>query len=148
MYPLARVPTLITTKVNYQAAHSGATFNRLYIPLEAYDPSISSDSIITDHMRDEREWTANLFCQRLLRAAKRGACTLILREVEDTWVRRLKNATNYYSKPPPPISHRPHRSEPQGGREHQRCGPPTGHEKLVEVRPTHARVRQLSLRRT
>ena len=53
-------------------------------------------------MRTKREWTAKLLRQHLLQAAKRGARTLILRAVKDTWVRRLKNTTACYNKPPPP----------------------------------------------
>ena len=72
---------LITTEANYQATHAGATFENLNMPLKAYNPSIDSNSTTTDRIRAERKWTAGIFCQCLLRSAKRGAHTLILRGV-------------------------------------------------------------------
>ena len=69
---------LITTKANYQAAHAGATFDRLDMPLETYDPSIASDATMTDCMRAKCEWTAKILQQRLLQASERGTRENIL----------------------------------------------------------------------
>ena len=44
---------IIITGANYQAAHAGATFDRLDMPLEAYNPSISSNAMTKDRMRVE-----------------------------------------------------------------------------------------------
>ena len=83
----------MTTKDDYKAVHAGSNFNRLDTLFEAYDPAIPSNATMTDRMRAEREGTAKLLCQRLLQSAERGACTLILGAIEDTWLSRLKNAT-------------------------------------------------------
>ena len=86
---------IIINKVNCIAALSGVPFNFLDTPLEAYDPTIVSDAMSTNCVQAEHEWTEKLLRQRLLRAAERGACALILGAVKDTWVRRLKYETIY-----------------------------------------------------
>ena len=65
------------------------------------DPEIQSENMMNDRMQAKHEWTAKLLRQRLLRTAKCGACRLIPEDVKDTRVRRFKNATTYYNKPPP-----------------------------------------------
>ena len=57
--------------------------------------------MINNHIQDERKWMQKLPRQLLLCSNEHVACTLILGAVEDTWVRRLKNVTTYYSKVPP-----------------------------------------------
>ena len=92
---------LITIKVNYKAAHVGSTFDRLDMLLQAYDTSIPSDAITNNRMQSKHKWTAKLFRKLLLRATECGARTLILGDVDDTWVRCLKNSNIYYNKVPP-----------------------------------------------
>ena len=92
---------LITTEADYKASHAGVTLNCLDALLEACKPSILSDTKTTDCMRAKHEWTENLLIQRLLRAAKCGARTLILRFVEDTLSIHLKTPQLIIISPPP-----------------------------------------------
>ena len=48
---------LIISRSDYKAAHSGVPFDRLSTLLKAYEPTIASNTMRTNMVRAEHEWT-------------------------------------------------------------------------------------------
>jgi hypothetical protein len=63
-----------------------------------YDPSIASDATDTVRVKAEREWSAKVDRQRLIRATKRHGRIFLTTVVEETWLLPLKSSTTFYNK--------------------------------------------------
>ena len=90
---------LIFTDVEYKGSLvTTASFDPMIGAFKLYDPSIKYDA--TDGLRKkmEREWTARLATQLLIRACKMGCRSFILKFIEDNWVRRLRDPDSFYTR--------------------------------------------------
>ena len=68
----------------------GSTFERMAIPLPAYDKSIAADANNAVRVKAKRLWTANIELQRLIKMVERAGRALLVAVVEDTWLLPLK----------------------------------------------------------
>ena len=78
----------------------GSTFERMAIPLPAYDGSIASDATNAVREKAERLWTANIGLQTLIKTVKRSGRAFFVAVVEDTWLPPLKEENTFYNKVP------------------------------------------------
>ena len=70
-------------------------FDCMISPYKSYDPSIEENA--TDRLRKnmEHEWTAWLSTQLFIQSCEMGYRSFILKVVEDTWVRRLRDPDSF-----------------------------------------------------
>jgi hypothetical protein len=88
---------LIDAPSNYLATY-GHAFDRLEMPLIAYDPSISSDATQAICVKAECTCICKLEHQRLIRTVKRQLCTFFAAIIEDTWLLPVKDSATFYNK--------------------------------------------------
>ena len=89
---------LLLSDTDHEAKHGiGLTFERMEIPLPAYDDSIASDATNAVRAKAERLWTAKIELQRLIKTVERAFLVAV---VEDTWLLLLKEEATFYNKVP------------------------------------------------
>ena len=89
---------LLLSDVEHKTKHGdGKTFERMAVPLPAYNNSIASDA--TNAVRDkaERLWTAKIGLQTLIKTVERAGRAFLIAVVEDTWPPSLKEETSFYN---------------------------------------------------
>ena len=74
----------------------GSTFERMDIPILAYDDSITSDATNAVRAKDEHLWTAKIGLQTIIKIVKRAGRAFLIAVVEDTWLPPLKEETTFY----------------------------------------------------
>ena len=91
-------PRLILSDVAYKRPLvTNVGFDSMSSAFKSYDPDISNDATDGVRKKREREWTATLATQELIRACERGCRSFILNVVEDTWVRCLRDPDCFYT---------------------------------------------------
>ena len=65
---------------------------------KSYDRDIADEATDGLRMKREREWTATLATQQIIRACERGCCSFILNVVKDTSVHRLRDPDCFYTR--------------------------------------------------
>ena len=92
---------ILLTDTKHEAKHGNSlTFERMSIPLPAYDDSIATDANNAVRAKAERLWTANIELQRLIKTAERAGRAFLVAVVEDTWLLPLKEEATFYNKVP------------------------------------------------
>ena len=92
---------LLLSDVEHDTKHGdGKTFERMAIPLPAYDNSIASNAKNAVRAESERLWTAKIGLQTLIKTVERAGRTFLIAVVEDTWLLPLKEETTFYNKVP------------------------------------------------
>ena len=82
---------ILLTNDEHKSKHgSGSTFERMAVPLPAYDNSIAANANNAVRAKAERLWTANIELQRLIKMVERAGRTFFVAVVEDTWLLPLK----------------------------------------------------------
>ena len=79
-------------------------FDIMSSAFNSYDPDIANDATDGVFKKIEREYTATLTTQQLIRACKYGFHSFILKVGEETWVRRLRDPDFFYTQVAPKIS--------------------------------------------
>ena len=77
-----------------------STFERMAIPLPAYDDSIASDATNAVRTKAERLWMAKIGLQTLIKTVERAGRVFLIAVVKDTWILPLKEETTFYNKVP------------------------------------------------
>ena len=76
---------LLLPDVEHETKHGDDnTFERMAVPLQAYDDSIASDATNVVHAKAERLWTANICLQTLIKTVERAGRAFLIAVVEDT----------------------------------------------------------------
>ena len=92
---------LILWDVEHETKHSDdKTFERMAVPIPAYDDSIAYDATNSVRAKDERLWTAKIGLQTLIKTVERAGRAFLIAVVEDTWLLPLKEDTTFYNKVP------------------------------------------------
>ena len=92
---------LLLPDVEHKTKHGdGKTFERMAVPLPAYDDSIASNATNAVRAKAERLWTAKIGLQALIKTVKRAGRTFLIAVVEVTWILPLKEETTFYNKVP------------------------------------------------
>ena len=92
---------ILLSDTDHKAKHGvGLTFERMSIPLPAYDDSIATDANNTFRAKAERLWTAKIKLQRLIKTVERARRAFLVAVVEDTWLLPLKEEATLYNKVP------------------------------------------------
>ena len=92
---------LLLSDVEHETKHGdGKTFERMAIPLPAYDNSIASNATNVVCAKAEPLWTAKSGLQTLIKTVKRSGHAFLIDVVEDTWLLPLKEETTFYNKVP------------------------------------------------
>ena len=87
---------LLLSDVEHKTKHGdGKTFERMAVPLPAYDDSIASDVTNVVRAKAERLWTAKIGLQTLIKTVKRAGRAFLIAIVEDTWLLPLKEDTTF-----------------------------------------------------
>ena len=82
---------LLLLDVKHKTKHGdGKTFERMAVPLPAYDDSIASDATNAVRAKAERLWTAKIGLQTLIKTFERAGRAFLIAVVEDTWLIPLK----------------------------------------------------------
>ena len=82
---------ILLSEEDHKAKHGGnKTFERMEVPLQAYDDSIAADANNAVRAKAERLWTAKIELQRLIKTVKRAGRALLVPVAEDTWFLPLK----------------------------------------------------------
>ena len=79
----------------------GVVFDSMSGAFKSYDPGIAADATDDVQKKRERKWTFTLTTQHLIRACERDCRYFILKIVEDTWVRRLRDPNCFYTRVAP-----------------------------------------------
>ena len=69
---------------DHKAKHGDTTFERMEVPLQAYNGKISAAANKAVRAKAERLWTANIKLQRLINTVERSGRALLVAVVEDT----------------------------------------------------------------
>ena len=92
---------LLLSDVEHKTKHGDSkTFERIAVPLPAYDYSIASDATNAVRAKAERLWTAKIGLQTLIKTVERARRAFLIAVVEDTWLLPLKEETTFYNKVP------------------------------------------------
>ena len=92
---------LLLSDADHGAKHGvGSTFERMAIPLLAYNDSIASDATNAVRAKSERLWTANIELQGLIKMVERARRAFLVAVFEDTWLLPLKEEATFYNKVP------------------------------------------------
>ena len=92
---------ILLTDEDHKANHGGdKTFERMEVPLQAYDDSIAADANNAIRAKAERLWTAKIELQRLIKTVERVGRAFLVAVVEDTWLLLLKEESTFYNKVP------------------------------------------------
>ena len=83
-----------------KAKHRDATFERMEVPLKAYNDSIAADANNAVRAKAERLWTAKIELQRLIKTVERAGRAFLVAAVEETWLLPLKEESTFYNKVP------------------------------------------------
>ena len=76
---------LLLSDTDHEAKHGvGLTFERMAIPLPAYDDSIAADATNVVRVKAKRLWTAKIEIQRLIKTVERAGRAFLVAVVEDT----------------------------------------------------------------
>ena len=95
------ISDLLLSDADHEAKHGvGSTFQRMVIPLSAYDYSIAADATNAVHAKAERLWTAKIELQGLIKTVERAGRAFLVTVVEDTWLLFLKEEATFYNKVP------------------------------------------------
>ena len=78
----------------------GSTFEKMAIPIQAYDYNIASDATNAIRTNAKRLWTANIGIQTLINTVERAGRASLIAVVEYTWLLPLNEETNFYNKVP------------------------------------------------
>ena len=82
---------ILLTDEDHKANHRGnLTFERMEVPLQAYDDSIATDTNNAVRAKAERLWTAKIELQRLIKTFERTGRAFLVAVVEYTWILPLK----------------------------------------------------------
>ena len=84
-----------------QSLATNTGFDSMSGTFKSYDPDIADNATYGVCKKREREWTATLNDQELIRACERGCSSFILNVVKDTWVRRLCDPDCFYTRVAP-----------------------------------------------
>ena len=76
---------LLTDDKNEAKHCAGLTFERMVIPLPAYNDSIAADANNAVRAKAERLWTAKIELQRLIKTVERAGRAFLVAVMEDTW---------------------------------------------------------------
>ena len=90
---------IILIDVAYKLSLStNMSFDHMISAFKLYNPSIKDNA--TDGLQNnmERECTTRLATQSLIRSCKMGCRSFILKVVEDTWVRLLRDLDSFYTR--------------------------------------------------
>ena len=92
---------LLLSDVKHETKHGDSnTFERMAVPIPAYDNSIASDTTNAARAKAERLWTAKIGLQMLIKTVERAERAFLIAVVEDTWFLPLKEETTFYNKVP------------------------------------------------
>ena len=92
---------ILLTDEDHKTKHGGdKTFERMEVPLQAYDDSIAADANNAVRAKDERLWTAKIELQRLIMTVEHAGRAFLVAVVEDTWLLPLKEESTFYNKVP------------------------------------------------
>ena len=92
---------ILLSDTNHEAKHGvGSTFERMAIPLPAYNNSIATDAKNAVRAKAERLWTAKIELQWLIKTVERAGRAFLVAVVEDTWLLPLKEEATFYIKVP------------------------------------------------
>ena len=76
---------LLLSDAEHETKHGdGKTFERMAVPLPAYDDSITSDATNAVRAKAERLWTAKIGLQTLIKTVERAGRAFLIAVVEDT----------------------------------------------------------------
>ena len=90
---------LLLSDVKHETKHGdGKTFERMAVPLPAYDNSIASDATNAVRAKAERLWTVKIGLQTLINTVESAGRAFLITVVEDTWLLPLKEETTFYNK--------------------------------------------------
>ena len=82
---------LLLSDVDHDTKHgAGQTFERMAVPLPAYDNSIASDATNAVRAKAERLWTAKIGLQTLIKTVECAGRAFLIVVVKDTWLLPLK----------------------------------------------------------
>ena len=85
---------LLLSDVEHETKHGDSkTFERMAVPLPAYDDSIASDATNAVRAKSERLWTAKIGLQTLIKTVERAGRAFLIAAVKDTWILPLKEET-------------------------------------------------------
>ena len=92
---------LLLSYANHKDKHGvGSTFERMVIPLPAYNNSIASNATNAVRAKAERLWMVKIGLQTLTKTVERAGRTFLVAVVEDTLIPPLKEETTFYNKVP------------------------------------------------
>ena len=92
---------LLLSDADHKTKHGvGMTFERMAIPLPAYDDSIASNATNAIRAKAERLWMAKIGLQTLIKTVKRNGHAFLIAVGKDTWLLPLKEETIFYNKVP------------------------------------------------
>ena len=76
---------ILLSDIDHEAKNGvGSTFERMEIPLPAYDGSIATDANNAVRAKAERLWTAKIELQRLIKTVEHAGRAFLVAAVEDT----------------------------------------------------------------
>ena len=91
---------LLTDEENKAKHGGGETFERMEVPLQAYDDIIAADANNAIRTKAERLWTSKIELQRLIKTVERAGRAFLIAVVEDTGILPLKEESTFYNKVP------------------------------------------------
>ena len=92
---------ILLTDIKHKSKHGdGSTFERMAIPLPAYDNSMATDSNNGVLGKAKRLWTAKIELQWLIKTVEHARRALLVAVIEDTWLLPLKEEVTFYNKVP------------------------------------------------
>ena len=87
---------IILTDTKHKAKHGdGSTFERMAIPLPAYDDSIATDANKAVRAKSKRLWTEKIELQQIIKTVECAGRAFLVAVVEDTWFLPLKEEATF-----------------------------------------------------
>ena len=85
----------------HKAKHGDvSTFERMEVPIPAYDNSIATDATNAVRAKANRLWMANIELQQFIKTVERAGRAFLVAVVEDTLLLPLKEEAAFYNKVP------------------------------------------------
>ena len=82
---------ILLTDDKHKAKHGvGSTFERMAVPLPAYNDSIAADATNPVRAKAKRLWTAKIELQQLIKTVDHAGRAFLVAVIEDTWFLPLK----------------------------------------------------------
>ena len=85
---------------NQKNQHGETKFERMEVPIQAYNDSIAVNANNAVRAKAESLWTANIKLQQLIKIVKCARSDFLVAVVKETWLLPLKEKSTFYNKMP------------------------------------------------